>query len=183
MPRTLRHDRRIITRNERATALDAVPATAHTLRTSVRALSERDAHPHRFVWRTGMHIRFLVERSSPMRSHHRRSRRRLLVLLTAFLLPVGGLLALLGPAATATVTASAVPAPPSGWTTVFSDDFTGSAGSGLNTSNWLYDTGTGYSGGAANWGTNEVETMTSSTNNVYQDGNGHLVIKPIRASA
>jgi hypothetical protein len=130
-----------------------------------------------------MHIRFLVERSSPMRSHHRRSRRRLLVLLTAFLLPVGGLLALLGPAATATVTASAVPAPPSGWTTVFSDDFTGSAGSGLNTSNWLYDTGTGYSGGAANWGTNEVETMTSSTNNVYQDGNGHLVIKPIRDSA
>lgn len=92
-------------------------------------------------------------------------------------------------AASTTVTASVVlapaagasiPPPPSGWSTVFSDDFTGSAGSGLNTSNWLYDTGTGYPGGAANWGTGEVETMTNSTQNVYQDGNGNLVIKPLR---
>lgn len=75
---------------------------------------------------------------------------------------------------------AAVPSPPSGWTTVFSDDFTGPAGSGVNTANWLYDTGTGYPGGAPNWGTGEVETMTNSTANVYQDGNGHLVIKPIR---
>jgi beta-glucanase (GH16 family) len=76
-----------------------------------------------------------------------------------------------------------VPPPPSGWSTVFSDDFTGAAGSGLNTSDWLYDTGTGYSGGAANWGTGEVETATNSTANVYQDGAGHLVIKPIRDSS
>jgi carbohydrate binding protein with CBM6 domain len=75
---------------------------------------------------------------------------------------------------------AAVPGPPSGMTTVFSDDFTGSAGSGLNTSNWLYDTGTSYPGGAGNWGTGEVETMTNSTANVYQDGGGNLVIKPIR---
>jgi beta-glucanase (GH16 family) len=78
-----------------------------------------------------------------------------------------------------TATAS-LPPPPSGWTQVFADDFTGSAGSGLNTGNWLYDTGTGYPGGAANWGTGEVETMTNSTANVYQDGSGHLAIKPIR---
>jgi hypothetical protein len=75
---------------------------------------------------------------------------------------------------------ASVPPPPSGWTAVFSDDFTGAAGSGLNTANWLYDTGTGYPGGAANWGTGEVETMTSSTQNVYQDGGGNLVIKPLR---
>jgi hypothetical protein len=75
---------------------------------------------------------------------------------------------------------AAVPGPPAGMTTVFSDDFTGAAGSGVNTSNWLYDIGTSYPGGAANWGTGEVETMTNSTQNVFQDGNGNLVIKPIR---
>jgi hypothetical protein len=68
-------------------------------------------------------------------------------------------------------------------TTVFSDDFTGAAGSGLNTANWLYDIGTSYPGGAGNWGTGEVETMTNSTANVYQDGAGNLVIKPIRDAA
>jgi beta-glucanase (GH16 family) len=78
---------------------------------------------------------------------------------------------------------AAVPAPPDGWTTVFSDDFTGPAGTGLNTENWLYDTGTGYPGGATNWGTGEIETMTSSTDNVYQDGAGNLAIKPIRDAA
>ncbi len=78
---------------------------------------------------------------------------------------------------------AAVPAPPSGMTTVFSDDFTGAAGTGLNRSNWLYDIGTSYPGGAPNWGTGEVETMTDSTQNVYQDGNGNLVIKPIRDAA
>jgi hypothetical protein len=76
-----------------------------------------------------------------------------------------------------------VPTAPSGWTTLFSDDFTGASGTGLNTSNWLYDTGTGYSGGASNWGTGEIESATTSTANVYQDGSGHLAIKPIRDSA
>lgn len=78
---------------------------------------------------------------------------------------------------------AAVPGPPAGMTTVFSDDFTGAAGTGLNRSNWLYDIGTSYPGGAPNWGTGEVETMTDSTQNVYQDGNGNLVIKPIRDAA
>jgi beta-glucanase (GH16 family) len=78
---------------------------------------------------------------------------------------------------------AAVPGAPAGMTTVFSDDFTGAAGTGLNRSNWLYATGTGYPGGASNWGTGEVETMTDSTSNVYQDGSGNLVIKPLRDSA
>jgi len=77
---------------------------------------------------------------------------------------------------------AAVPSAPSGWSTVFSDDFNGAAGTSLNSSNWLYDTGIGYPGGATNWGTGEVETMTNSTANVYQDGAGHLAIKPIRAA-
>ncbi len=75
---------------------------------------------------------------------------------------------------------AALPPTPGGWNLVWSDDFNGAAGSGVNTGNWLYDIGTSYPGGAANWGTGEVETMTSSTSNVFQDGQGHLVIKPIR---
>ena len=75
---------------------------------------------------------------------------------------------------------AALPPTPGGWNLVWSDDFNGAAGSGVNTGNWLYDIGTSYPGGAANWGTGEVETMTSSTSNVFQDGQGHLVIQPIR---
>ncbi|MFG3009038.1 glycoside hydrolase family 16 protein [Streptomyces cinerochromogenes] len=93
-----------------------------------------------------------------------------------------GLAAALATAATAPADASA-PTPPSGWTQVFVDDFNGAAGSGVNTANWQYDTGTSYPGGAANWGTGEVETMTSSTSNVSLDGNGNLLITPRRDSA
>jgi hypothetical protein len=70
--------------------------------------------------------------------------------------------------------ATTVPNPPSGWTTVFSDNFAGAAGSPVNSANWKYDTGPGSS-----FGTGEIETMTNSTNNVYLDGSGHLVIKAI----
>jgi hypothetical protein len=77
---------------------------------------------------------------------------------------------------------ASLPPTPAGWNLVWSDDFTGSAGTGVNTGNWLYDTGTSYPGGAGNWGTGEIETMTNSTANVYQDGGGNLAIKPIRAS-
>ncbi|GER91278.1 hypothetical protein KDW_54400 [Dictyobacter vulcani] len=66
------------------------------------------------------------------------------------------------------------------WTQIWSDEFNGAAGTGLNNSNWLYDLGTSYPGGAGNWGTGEVESETNSTANVYQDGSGHLAIKPIR---
>nr|WP_223186373.1 glycoside hydrolase family 16 protein [Streptomyces sp. CBMA29] len=75
---------------------------------------------------------------------------------------------------------AAVPGPAAGWTTVFSDDFNGAAGTGLNRANWLYDIGTSYPGGAGNWGTGEIETSTDSTQNVYQDGSGHMVIKPVK---
>ncbi|MER7680413.1 glycoside hydrolase family 16 protein [Streptomyces sp. NPDC096934] len=90
-----------------------------------------------------------------------------------------GLVAAAAAAATLPANASA-PTPPSGWSQVFLDDFNGAAGTGVNTSNWQYDTGTSYPGGAANWGTGEVETMTSSTNNVALDGNGNLLITPRR---
>jgi beta-glucanase (GH16 family) len=66
-----------------------------------------------------------------------------------------------------------------GWHQIWSDEFDGPANTGVDTSKWLYDTGASYPGGAANWGTGEVETTSNSTSNVYQDGAGHLVIKPI----
>jgi beta-glucanase (GH16 family) len=104
----------------------------------------------------------------------RRTDRRLLLAGVAALAVVAASLAAVPDAG------ASVPPVPSGWTQVFADDFNGPAGTGVNTADWLYDLGTGYPGGAANWGTGEVETMTNSTANVYQDGQGHLVIKPIR---
>ena len=71
----------------------------------------------------------------------------------------------------------------SNYTVVFKDDFSGASNTGLNRSNWPYATGTSYPGGAGNWGTGEVERMTDSTTNVFQDGHGHLAIKPVRDEA
>ncbi|MFG2602984.1 glycoside hydrolase family 16 protein [Streptomyces sp. NPDC048514] len=101
--------------------------------------------------------------------------RRALVAVAATL----GLAAAVATAATAPADASA-PTPPAGWTQVFADDFVGPAGAGVSSSDWQYATGTSYPGGAAAWGTGEVETMTSSTNNVALDGNGNLLITPRR---
>ncbi|WP_438862116.1 carbohydrate-binding protein [Paractinoplanes aksuensis] len=107
------------------------------------------------------------------------TRSRIRVLLAS----AAAMLALSATAVFAVNANASVPTPPSGMSLVFSDDFTGSAGTGLNRSNWLYDIGHGYPGGASNWGTGEIEYMTDSTNNVYQDGRGNLVIKPLRDSA
>jgi beta-glucanase (GH16 family) len=71
---------------------------------------------------------------------------------------------------------AAVPAPPAGFTTTWSDDFSGGANAGLDTNVWRYDTGPGSS-----FGTGEIETMTNSTSNVYTDGNGHLVLRALHS--
>jgi Ricin-type beta-trefoil lectin domain/Glycosyl hydrolases family 16 len=63
---------------------------------------------------------------------------------------------------------AAIPGPPPGWSTIFSDDFNGAAGSRPGSS-WQYDTGPGSS-----FGTGEIETMTNSTSNGYLDGSGDL---------
>jgi hypothetical protein len=76
---------------------------------------------------------------------------------------------LIGGAAAAHAT-NPPPAPGTGWTTIFDDDFAGPAGSAPSY-NWMYDTGPGSS-----FGTGEIETMTDSSSNVYLDGNGHLDI-------
>jgi len=101
-------------------------------------------------------------------------RRRSALAITALL--AGGLTgaAALTVAAAPAAMADPVPPAPAGWTTVFSDDFSGAAGSAPSSANWFYDIGTGY-------GTGEKEQTTNSTSNVYLDGNGHLVLKAINS--
>src|SRR3954454_2581256 len=71
---------------------------------------------------------------------------------------------------------AAVAAPPAGFTLTWSDESNGAAGTGVNTGTWKYDTGPG-----STFGTGEIETMTSSTSNVFQDGSGHLVLRALHS--
>jgi len=64
----------------------------------------------------------------------------------------------------------------SGWQLVWSDEFNGAAGAPPDSTKWNYDLGGG------GWGNFELETYTNSPNNVFQDGNGNLVIRAIRDS-
>ncbi len=100
---------------------------------------------------------------------HAQTARCLRTLALALVVGVAGIAVLSGSAS------AAVPAPPAGFTLTFSDDFTGASGTGVNTGNWKYDTGTGI------FGTGEIETMTNSTANVFQDGAGHLVIRALHS--
>jgi beta-glucanase (GH16 family) len=76
--------------------------------------------------------------------------------------------------------ASAVSPSPAGWTTEFSDNFSGAAGSGPDSA-WTDDIGTQYHGTGCqgNWATGETETDTNSTANVSEDGSGPLNITPV----
>ncbi len=111
---------------------------------------------------------------SQMQVHVPVRRRKRLLAFGAVLTVIGG--AGLTAAVTAGPASAAVPAAPAGFTLTWSDDFNGAAGTGLDTGTWKYDTGPGSS-----FGTGEIETMTNSTANVYQDGAGHLVLKAIHA--
>jgi uncharacterized protein (TIGR03437 family) len=78
--------------------------------------------------------------------------------------------------AAASAPAQTAPAQTS-WKLLWSDEFNGPAGSLPNPANWNYDLGGG------GWGNGELETYTNSLNNVFQDGQGHLVIQAIRDSS
>ena len=75
-----------------------------------------------------------------------------------------------------------VPAPPPGFRLTWKDDFNGPAGKHLSPGKWIYDIGTSYGcvGCPDHWGTFEIETMTDSPDNVSLDGEGNLLITPIR---
>jgi hypothetical protein len=63
------------------------------------------------------------------------------------------------------------------WTRVWTDSFSGPAGTGPGNA-WMYNQGHG-----AIFGTGEIETMTGSPANTHLSGNGQLVITPIRAGS
>ena len=65
------------------------------------------------------------------------------------------------------------------WTLMWSDEFSGTGG--VDTSQWIYDTGTSYPGGPENYGTGEIDWLTDSTNNVFQSG-GYLNIRAVHTS-
>ena len=88
------------------------------------------------------------------------------------------LLALLAATAPAAVRA-AVPTV-NGFTLAWSDDFEGAAGSLPKSENWIFTTGTSYPGGAANFGTGEIQTYTKDPANVQLDGKGNVKITAIK---
>ena len=69
-----------------------------------------------------------------------------------------------------------------GWETVWREEFDGSAGALPDESEWLFDTGTSYPGGAPQWGTGEIQTYTADPANASLDGDGRLKITATRDS-
>lgn len=80
------------------------------------------------------------------------------------------------------VTDAAVPAI-NGFKTTWSEDFNGNANALPDDKNWIFSTGTSYPGGAANWGTGEIQTYTKNVANVKLSGNGALQITAIKDQA
>ena len=72
--------------------------------------------------------------------------------------------------------AAATQAAPAAFQEVWRTDFDGAAGSRPSADDWITDTGTGYPGGPANWGTGERQTYTDRPENLQLDGAGHLKI-------
>ena len=62
------------------------------------------------------------------------------------------------------------------WTLVWSDEFNGPAGSAVDSTKWVFETGNGSNG----WGNHELEYYTSSTKNAAMDGAGNLVITAVK---
>lgn len=110
------------------------------------------------------------------------ARRTRLAVLVAVITPVAALVTGLPLAAPSSATN--VPPPPAGWTTVFSDGFTAAAGSAPGAA-WTRDTGTQYTGAGCTgqFGTGEVESNTGAAANVSQDGSGHLNLTPVKAGS
>ncbi len=112
-----------------------------------------------------------------VRSRVRPRLRLLLTVLGAALIPV------IAMTVTGGAAGAAVPATPSGWSLVWSDDFNGAAGSPPSSANWITDTGHAYPGGPGNWGTGEIQNYTASPSNLSLDGAGNLRITPIKSAS
>ncbi|HXH80799.1 family 16 glycosylhydrolase [Nocardioides sp.] len=99
-----------------------------------------------------------------------RPRRRLTALAASISVLAGvGLTAALTTTTSTTATAAAPPTP-SGWTSVWVEDFNGPAGSLPDPTKWNIETGGG------GWGNAELQNYTNRPSNVSLDGAGNLVI-------
>src|SRR5262245_60657859 len=113
----------------------------------------------------------------PLERHDRRRRLRVKAAVSTIATVLGTTAVAVAVAVTGTGPAGAAgPPAPAGFTLTWSDDCNGANGTGLDTGTWKYDTGPGSS-----FGTGEIETMTNSTANVFQDGAGHLVLRALHA--
>src|SRR5712692_10814130 len=81
---------------------------------------------------------------------------------------------IIGIALFVTLSAFMASAQTTNWKLIWSDEFNGPAGAPPDPAKWNYDLGGG------GWGNGEAEIYTNSPNNVFQDGQGHLVIRAIR---
>jgi beta-glucanase (GH16 family) len=71
---------------------------------------------------------------------------------------------------------SPAPTSPVGWTRVWSDEFDGPAGSGIDTTRWRYDTADGCASKNCGWGNNEKEYYSTLPENIALNGQGQLMI-------
>ncbi len=105
------------------------------------------------------------------------------IISAANLLAIGaGFLCACSSATTPSVSKSP-PLPQVAWVQVWSDEFDGPAGAGVDSTKWNYQTGDGCSEGICGWGNNEKESYTSSAANVSLNGQGQLAITARTAPA
>lgn len=112
----------------------------------------------------------------------RRALRRRAVLFAASTALVAAYAALALPTASAGEAAAPV-SRDAAFQEVWRTDFDGAAGTRPSADDWITDTGTGYPGGPANWGTGERETYTDRPENLQLDGAGHLKITALKNGA
>ena len=66
--------------------------------------------------------------------------------------------------------------PPTAWTQVWSDEFDGPAGTGIDGTKWSYEAGDGCAAGNCGWGNQEKEYYTDVPENISLNGQGQLMI-------
>jgi beta-glucanase (GH16 family) len=125
-----------------------------------------------------------TERPKDTERHAHRARRRhrlrLLRQRPGLALAASAAVAVTSFGLTMTSATAQLPATEAGWHEELLEDFNGADGSPPSPNNWIISTGTQYEGGPARWGTNEVQTYTSSPDNVKLNGKGELEITPRR---
>lgn len=78
-----------------------------------------------------------------------------------------------GPIPQSMIGAPTAPSQTTAWKLVWDDEFHGPKGAGPDLSKWTPEIGNGING----WGNQQLEYNTDTNQNVYQDGQGHLVLE------